>query len=87
MQLQSILATRERAAGALIDLQRSVGYFEIRRMGGYGMPAIAERTCLERPAAIPGSCLSLLELGGLAFLLSTRRGQSWWRSQNLPIAY
>jgi hypothetical protein len=34
MQLQSILATRERAAGALIDRPRSAGYFEIRRMSG-----------------------------------------------------
>jgi len=32
MQLQSILATQERAAGALTGRQRSTGYFEIRRM-------------------------------------------------------
>jgi hypothetical protein len=31
-QKLSILATQERAAGALIDRQRSAGFFEIRRM-------------------------------------------------------
>jgi hypothetical protein len=35
----SILATQERTAGALIDRQRSAGFFEIRRMNGYGMAA------------------------------------------------
>src|ERR1700730_14309526 len=46
MQLQSSLATRDRAAGALIDRQRSAGFFEIRRMNGYGMAACggAKRT-------------------------------------------
>jgi hypothetical protein len=39
MQLQSILATQERAAGALFERPRSAGYFEIRRMSGYGMTA------------------------------------------------
>jgi hypothetical protein len=38
-QKLSILATQERAAGALIDRQRSAGFFEIRRMNGYGMAA------------------------------------------------
>jgi hypothetical protein len=39
MLLQSILATPERAAGALIDRQHSAGYLEIRRMSGYGTAA------------------------------------------------
>jgi hypothetical protein len=43
MQLQSILATRERAAGALIDRPRSAGYFEIRRMSDYGTTAHGEK--------------------------------------------
>jgi hypothetical protein len=34
MLLQSILATLERAVGALIDRQRSAGYLEIRRRNG-----------------------------------------------------
>jgi hypothetical protein len=38
-QKLSILATQERAAGALIDRQRSAGFFEIRRMNGHGMAA------------------------------------------------
>jgi hypothetical protein len=38
-QKLSILATQERAAGALIDHQRSAGFFEIRRMNVYGMAA------------------------------------------------
>jgi hypothetical protein len=34
MLLRSILATLERAVGALIDRQRSAGYLEIRRRNG-----------------------------------------------------
>jgi hypothetical protein len=34
MLLQSILATLEKALGALIDRQRSAGYLEIRRRNG-----------------------------------------------------
>src|ERR1700730_9057044 len=48
MQLHSILATRERAAGALIDRPRSAGYFEIRRMSGYGMAACGGYCCKSR---------------------------------------
>jgi hypothetical protein len=42
------LATRERAAGALIDRPRSAGYFEIRRMSGYGMAACGGYCCKSR---------------------------------------
>src|ERR1700692_192453 len=45
MQLQLILATRERAAGALIDRPRSAGYFEIRRMSDYGTTAHGQSGC------------------------------------------
>src|SRR5258708_34202908 len=42
------MATQERAAGALIDSQRSAGYFEIRRMSGYGTTACV-KVCGWRP--------------------------------------
>src|SRR5882757_6619723 len=38
-QKLSISATQERAAGALINRQRSAGFFEIRRMRDYGTTA------------------------------------------------
>src|SRR6267378_7426592 len=57
-QKLSILATQERAAGALIDRQRSAGFFEIRRMrtmecGASGMTgralAVISRSRRTRP--------------------------------------
>jgi hypothetical protein len=47
-QKLSILVTQERAAGALIDRQRSAGFFEIRRMTDYGMSVVEAKA--DRPA-------------------------------------
>jgi hypothetical protein len=42
------LAAQKRAAGALIDRQRSAGYLEIRRMTDYGMSVVEAKA--DRPA-------------------------------------
>jgi hypothetical protein len=50
-QKLSILATQERAAGALIDRQRSAGFFEIRRMTTMECPLSGGKADLARMSA------------------------------------
>ncbi len=44
---------RKRDGGALMDRQRSAGYFEVRRMSAYGTAAVGAKTAFVRCEAGP----------------------------------